>query len=299
MISLKCGLECLLFANCFCGPAIAQYQRGTVVALVTSPQGTFVAADSRNHPTSGEIRDDMCKILTFGEKIAVAVGGIGNHVSSRPAESWDAWKQLRLAYAKQAGSTHAFAAEWGSEMRALILRDVSDDPAPLIGAIDSWDGSEGEVVSAIFVGRDHLEGFAVKLTLLKLRKGYDVRPNELRHPPADCDFVCGGIGTDVIDEIRAGKTTRAIVWHDAMSHLSASDRAIEAVRLTIKNSPRQKDVGGAIDAVLVSNSGVHWIQRKRNCEDHSHRSDRGEVDLLGSAHFLTLMPHVSQLNLPF
>src|SRR6516164_9318151 len=214
VISLKCGLECLLFANCFCGPAIAQYRRGTVVALVTSPQGTFVATDSRNHPTSGEIRDDMCKILTFGEKIAVAVGGIGNHVSSRPAESWDAWKQLRLAYAKQAGSTHAFAAEWGSEMRALILRDVSDDPAPLIGAIDSWDGSEGEVVSAIFVGRDHLEGFAVKLTLLKLRKGYDVRPNELRHPPADCDFVCGGIGTDVIDEIRAGKTTRAIVWHD-------------------------------------------------------------------------------------
>jgi NAD(P)-dependent dehydrogenase (short-subunit alcohol dehydrogenase family) len=66
VISLKCGLECLLFANCFCGPAIAQYRRGTVVALVTSPQGTFVAADSRNHPTSGEIRDDMCKIQDDG-----------------------------------------------------------------------------------------------------------------------------------------------------------------------------------------------------------------------------------------
>jgi len=246
---------------------VAQDKRGTVIALVTSSNGTIIAADSRNHPTQGKISDDLCKILTFGNKVAVALGGLAAHTSPlHPARNWDGFEQLGLAYARQSSSTQAFATEWAAEMRTLILRDVSDDPAPITSAAYDWNGSRGGLLSGIFVGSDNFEGLAARLTLIKLGNGYDVLTEYLHHPPHDCDFVCGGIGTEIVDEIKSGITPRARRWHETVSHMDPPGRAIEAIRLTIDNYPKKEDVGGPIDAALISNKGIHWIRHKEVCK---------------------------------
>ena len=88
-------------------------------------------------------------------------------------------------------------------MRTFILRDISDDPAPLTDAISDWNGFRGTVLSGIFVGSDNLEGLAVRLTLVKLSNGYDVLTDDLGHPLYACDFVCDGVDTEIIEEINA------------------------------------------------------------------------------------------------
>jgi hypothetical protein len=269
---LETGVKFFFVVVAFCMPTMAQYNRGTVIALVTSPQQTIMATDSRNHPIHGAISDDLCKILTFGNKVAVALAGIASHQSpSRPLRNWDGYKQLGAAYARKHSSTQAFAYEWGAEMRALILRDVSDDDAAaLIDAMLDWNGFRGTVLNGIFVGPDDLEGFAVRLSLIKLTNRYDLVTDYLRHPEHDCDFVCGAAGSEIIDEIKADTTTRAHAWRESMSHMAPSARAIEAVRLTINYSPRQDDIGGEIDAVLVSKNGIRWIHQKEICKCKPH-----------------------------
>jgi len=263
---LENSLKCLVLAIAFNASALAQFQAGTVSVLITSPNGTVVAADSRNHPLRGKISDDLCKILTFGNKVAVTLGGVSAHTSPQhPIREWDGFKQLTLAYIKQSSSTQAFADEWANEMRTLILHDVSDNPLPLINALDGWNGSRGTVLTGIFVGSDDLEGLAVMLTLDKAGNGYQVLLNPLRHPSHSCDFACAGVGAEIIDEIVANTTARAQNWHRNMERMPPSQRAIEAIRLTIQHYPRPLDVGGKIDAVMVSKNGIHWIQRKPNC----------------------------------
>ena len=263
---MEISFRCFFVILAFCVSTTAQYKRGTVVALVTSPQSTIMAADSRNHPTYGAISDDLCKILTFGNKVVVALGGVATHTSPlHPPRNWDGYKQLGLAYVRKHSSTQAFAGEWAAEMHRLILRDVSDDPNPLTSAMSDWNGSRGSVLSGIFVGPDDLEGLAVRFTVIKNINGYDVLTDYLRHPPHNCDFVCGGVGSEIIDEITANTTARAHAWYDSMSRMAPSARAIEAVRLTINYYPKQEDVGGEIDAVSISTKGIHWIKHKETC----------------------------------
>src|SRR5882762_7396079 len=91
---LKNGVKCFFVILAICISTVAQDKRGTVIALVTSSNGTIIAADSRNHPTQGKISDDLCKILTFGNKVAVALGGLAAHTSPlHPARNWDGFKQ--------------------------------------------------------------------------------------------------------------------------------------------------------------------------------------------------------------
>jgi hypothetical protein len=245
---------------------MAQTNRGTVSALVTFPAGTIVAADSRNNYEGKRYRDDMCKIRGFGNKVAVTLGGVTAHSSvSKPAVSWNAFTQLTTAYETAPTSTPALAQEWLNETENTIRRDVDYNPNPLIGAMDDWNGHEGVVVTGLFAGTDDLEGLAARLRLIKSPLGFEVRPELLRHPPHDCDFVCGGVGAEIIDEIRLARTKRSQHWHQSMINIAASERAIEAIQLTIDNAPHKEKVGGKVDALQVSVAGLHWIQRKSYC----------------------------------
>ncbi len=80
--------------------------------------------------------------------------------------------------------------------------------------------------------------------------------------PSHCTFVCGIGDTEMIDEMTVRPTARGQKWRESLSRLKSSERAINAVRLTIENHPKHDDVGGDVDAVLVSTHGLKWVRKK-------------------------------------
>jgi hypothetical protein len=250
----------------FVGTAHSQFNRGTVVAINISSAGTTIAADSRNHPTNAAINDDMCKIRTFGGKFTAAIIGISGHDSSNPARTWNGYDKLEEVFRlKHPRSAKEFAQEWAQSMRVIFTGELEYDANALRNAIDP---RRQTLIVGVFDEVGAPSNVAViQLALNRAGDNDKVLVTLLPPPPPHCSLVCGLGRDEIINEISFAATTRGRVWNRRLATLEPSLRAIEAVRLTIENIPEHEDVGGDIDAVLVSRTGLKWLRKKKSCRD--------------------------------
>ena len=151
-------------------------------------------------------------------------------------------------------------------MQTLFSRDLTENPSAVLGAISGPITPQTSLVNGLFVGSDNPRNVVIVQVMLAQRDGrYEATIQYAPPAPPHCAFVCAIGRTEVIDEINRGLTDRGRQWKEQLSRLTPSQRAIEAVRLTINNHPNRDDVGGAVDAVLISTKGIEWLQRKKIC----------------------------------
>jgi len=144
-------------------------------------------------------------------------------------------------------------------MKELFLNDLRENSRPVLAAAETPMLLQGVFIA---VENSVVRSFIYQMSSTTAQKNYDVKLELLNSPPPECTFVCGIGRRETIDEINRGSTPRAKKWKATLSRLQESQRAVEAVRLTIQSHPRSETVGGAIDAVDISNSGVRWVQAK-------------------------------------
>jgi hypothetical protein len=150
-------------------------------------------------------------------------------------------------------------------MRVIFTSELEYDAKALRNAIDP----RGQIlIVGVFdeVGAP-ANVVVIQLVLNRAGDNDEVLVKLLPPPPRHCSLVCGLGRDEIINEISFAATTRGRVWNRRLATLEPSLRAIEAVRLTIENIQEHEDVGGDIDAVLVSRTGLEWLRKKKSCRD--------------------------------
>ena len=284
----------MILTACLFFPAAArpQLRSGTIVVISYSKQKVILAADSRANLGDDRYEDSYCKVTALSNKLIFAATGIvGDNSYLLPEDlRFGAIEEARKAAASTItnpdpfgyGTVGAVATRWGQAMTVRFTKASKIRLDEWLKAINATD--ERAFVIGIFAGLEPTGEVAVKCVHVDYgepQKGHFVPIARYNLQFIDMSSIPDGITMieaygmpEVIQEIKAGKTQRAKEEAVAMAKLAKQltpeefDRArvIRLVDLTLAYHPKQKFVGGNIDALELLHSGrVNWIQRKNNC----------------------------------
>jgi hypothetical protein len=260
---------------CISLAALGETKSGTIVVVGFSKEKIVVAADSRVHySVSGKIRDDECKIVAVKENLLfVPIGRTGNQYAISSLD-WDATREaLKATSAERMDSIQDISDRWGESMVRLWDRDLTFNHEATLRSLDGniftlglFLGIEKNKLSAVVV-KVFYDGAAARSVPLYPDLGESM------------DFSAfGQIRT--AGELKAGQTpfakSEAAGWSARLTKIPRRDRdvrkAIRWAQLTISHEPTESYVGGPIDAVELSSTGVRWVQRKKLCSTSPAKS---------------------------
>ena len=162
--------------------------------------------------------------------------------------------------------------EWGTTMASILELAT--------GRVANWNSSDGVISQGIFAGAGKIGELIFKLIKFmyeptRLRKinavAYGIEPGERN----EGEMIYGVFGTTIVaDEFLHDTSPRAELetasWQSQMSNRSEKEKqwrkAVRLVDLAIAYEPGG-EVGGDIDVVELTATGVHWLQRKPQCPD--------------------------------
>jgi hypothetical protein len=250
-------------------PALCQQQSGTIVTFRVFPDHAIVAADSRTVRTvldTRTVNDDVCKILTFDNKLIFAYAGYTARVKPYSDETlWNVRDVAKSAYrdivsknlpaSNLAGSnlSDAFAREWTKRMGGILIDDSKISPPPLVPG--------GFVLGGIFIAFDAGGQILPSVVIFRLVNGSITAQMGAGHPDGHLNMVGRGA---VFEEFEANTTKRAKQWHAQTDKLSPDKQAVALAKLT-KEFDASGQVGGPIDSVILTRSGISWLYVKPHC----------------------------------
>jgi hypothetical protein len=227
--------------------AVAQDHVGTIVVFTLSPREAVVAADSNlsDAATKRVVANDICKILVFDNKYIFAAAGyagpFGNvHIDTVTKEVYRKGPII---------SSADFANRWIS---AVI---------PLLESYPPHRESTDPTLSAVFIGIEHGQIVAHYVPIVMV--GGRVIPIKAMIPPQGVPF---GMGHPfVANEFFENRTSRAKRWHKQIDGLALRGKTMAILNLTLKLD-KTGTLGGAIDSVRATPSGISWLSLKKNCQ---------------------------------
>ena len=255
--------------------ALGETKSGTIVVVGFSKEKIVVAADSRTHySVSGKNRDDECKIVALkNDLLFVPIGKTGDQYAISSL-NWDATQEaVKATSSQRMDSIQDISDRWGESMVQLWNRDLTSNRDVTLKTLDGniftlglFLGIEKNKLSAIVV-KVFYDGVAARSVPLYPELGESM------------DFSAfGQIRT--AEELKAGQTpfakSEAASWNARVTKIPRRDRdvrkAIRWAQLTISHEPQESYVGGPIDAVELSSTGIRWVQRKKLCSTRPAKS---------------------------
>jgi hypothetical protein len=245
---------------------------GTVVVIGWSQTKIVVAVDSRGFDDKGTYRDDICKIVRLDHySVFTAAGNIIHARSGRVL--WDAQEEASDAFkaARQTAGPRVLktaARHWGEQMVASINESLQADPSGSKLMLEN-----NTFLTGVFIGfqKGSTAMYQVEIVFdLGTRQAKQNFYTE-RHRP-EVHFAALG-RNEIVSEVIMDQThfarTEQRKWAASQSNISFKDRdvrwAIRLVQLTMAYHPQKIDVGGPIDALEITRSGIRWVQRKPAC----------------------------------
>jgi Proteasome subunit len=246
---------------------------GTVVVIAKSQSRIVIAADSRMTTSYGKYDDNFRKIRTLdNHTVFVAAGTVAHDNFGQVL--WNAFGQASASFAEAQRSNSpqliaATARSWNQSMPRNINRALILDP------VGSKSALEGNLfLSAAFLGFENNTAVFYQFSFM-----FDPTTNQAKSiadiEPMYPELHWGAMGrSDTADEVLIGATDFAKAkhreWEVAERRYPPGDTdvrwAIRLVELTKEYDPHRDQVGGPIDAMEITQKGVRWVQRKKNCQ---------------------------------
>lgn len=268
----------------------ATYIHGTIDVVVSTREGFVLATDSRATLTAlngdESHSDDAQKAFTIGNHAACVIAGlIGSNIQMEGFKLRDAMgthlvlldrqvsAQNRPISATEIGKTFSF----GLESVAGLLTPTTGSTPAVVGAVSAvsvspegepdWvtfylpleprsDGASGMYLAA---GKPeylhHSQNIGLRFGVEAI--GYPFLVQELikANGPSGQGFSRSSVMNVFYERKQQGHL-------DEYSLEEATKLAKALVSATIASAPPQAGVGGSIDVLTVTKSGVHWMQRK-------------------------------------
>jgi hypothetical protein len=247
---------------------------GTIIVIAQTKQRIIMAADSRSGVTTDgkaikSVDDNACKIAAFGRKVIFSAAGIlGNH-----GKKWTAISQAVDAVTTSApgaiGSKEgeAILDKWADSMKQR-LRVFSFDQLSSYSTVN-----EGHIATGILAGIEKDKQAWLRAVMIDFsnmgelsHQSYTLTSND---PPTAYYFI--GKSEIGFEFDRDKSSSRAIKERTSWDRKNLSGASFDRfkvrrlVELTIMYHLNKTDVGGAVDEIEVSASGVRWLQVKPNC----------------------------------
>lgn len=264
------------------------YIHGTIDIAISTREGFVLAADSR--VTSGNSHaDNAQKAFAVGSRAACVVAGlVGSEMHMEGFELRDAlgthlidlderaFGESRPVSASEIAQTFSS----GLDSVAGLLLPVAGGRPSIVGAVSavsiSPDGQPEWVTLSlpidvryaqytnqyyysigppIYMSRPLILG--LRFDIQALGVPYIAEHLLKANGPAGDSFSSAPIMLKFYDRKRSGHL-------DDFTLAEAVDLAKLLINATITLAPAEAGVGGAIDVLSVTNTGVHWVERKRN-----------------------------------
>jgi hypothetical protein len=255
----------------------------TTVIIDFKTETILMVADSRATELGSGVdqpRDNKCKIVILGNKIAFAETGNEGYTPSRPDDSLREWHGTSEALAAYDSvpdhDIYEVALAWSirvtNEFQAFYLANPGRVRSLALQA-------QGGLLEGIFAGRSshgslilYVANIALDDTL-KTREavavpiGYAITELPLKDEPYSTD--------DVTRELIDGKTDRAKqvakVWAKESRRIPRAKRRLKWLEFLVeKTADYDSQVHGPVNAVEVKQNSVTWLQNE-TCKDQIHQ----------------------------
>jgi len=201
------------------------------------------------------VSENICKVLRFDDKYVFAASGYTARFDpcSSSHTLWNVREITKGVYRDgNISSVDDFASKWGTKMKSVLDDDSKISPPSR--------GSGGTVVAGLFVGHFDLRMIAKVVFLRITNRGLQVSIDD-----APLNQKINAMGEDdVINEFLANNTDRAKIWHHRIDNLASDSQVAALAKLTAEFDPT-RHVGGKIDSIRITPSGINWLSVKKQC----------------------------------
>lgn len=243
---------------------------GTIIVFDLTPDGFFVAADSRSTFQNAPPEDFHCKLAAINQNTVFAVAASAAYPAdaSDLMRPWDAIREARnaadsaapAAYGEGHDVVTSIADEWAKSMRLKWESLQLFHPDKLRGAEQR---GKGILTRGIFASA---KDGSVSLTMRVIESNNGTITSDT--PPIPCTLCATG-ELDIFNEFAARVTARS-KSSDGDLPTAPMLKVIRLVDLTIAYDVTG-NVGGRIDALSLSPDGhITWFQKKNDCPEN-HR----------------------------
>jgi len=244
---------------------------GTVLVFGHSKTKLIIATESRDE---GKTRQ-LCKIIVLNGKTVFTAAGLAVHANPQ-VTYWNALAQAVYNFEKAKSTKNSSrlrntAIGFGERFTKEVNQALRSDNK---GSLEEIEGNKNTVITGDFLGFENnvAQFYEVFVT-------YDpqtqVASYQLRPKYNLARVVFGAAGeNEVAIEFLKGETPFAkseqAKWEMFKQGIPVKDRdvylAMRLVELTIMYHPQHQTVGGAIDAMEITNAGIRWVQCKPQCQ---------------------------------
>jgi hypothetical protein len=245
----------IVMASC-CGSAWSQQGTGTIATFRLTPERAIVAADSRTvlHGCSSGVNDNVCKVATFDNKLVFAASGYSGRFKCGSDSAWNV-RDITKKFYRQEGvpALDPFVTAWARMMANVLSEDSKISPPVSHGGI---------ILGAVFILVDARGQVKADSVRFSPSSDGDIHVDIGHVIPNGGDNMMGQGA--VILEFNAGQTERSKQWHRQIDKLDPDQRVVALAKLT-EQFDSSGMVGGPIDSILLTKSGVRWLSVKPDC----------------------------------
>jgi len=260
-----------------CSRTSAQNVIGTVTVFGHSLHKIVLAADSFNGAPNARGEDQsLCKFAVLDKTVVFTGSGLAAHIVG-PHIYWHVYLAAALAYEKAkptVGSTRLRNATvlFADILEKSVQQALVDDPA---GTKKLIEFDENRIFNGLFAGFENN-----RAEMYQAEVFYDPSSKQIRQKLDvfkqydDMTFGAGG-RNDTAVEVLEGQTDFAKrelgKWAMFSQGIPPRDKdvywAMRLIELTMAYDRNRMWVGGPIDSLVLTATGIRWIQCKPQCDN--------------------------------